>query len=307
MTDDELKKEAVDALLDRPQASNPANPYGQKLSGMFAAEPVPDLGKVRARVLASRFTPQQQKTVKPDWRNSYLALAAVALLFFTGIILLNRYQGGDSKNTETAEKAVQMKVANYAKSVVVYYRNAETLNTNLADKKLTVVAKNISASFSFDPNADVKALEIQTHGIRVSVIGTKFIVDSSERGTVVAVREGRVRVVTEKGEYIVAANQVLSASPDQKVPAVTNSDNAALFDNFSNPGFDASKELQRKNTGATGNADAVGTPPITVTLRSGTVVKGFLIREDAAAIQVRVPAMGNKALAIEKSEIIERR
>lgn len=307
MTDDEKKKQAVDALLDSQSSRDPANPYSQKLSGMFAVDPLPDLGKVRERILAGRFSPQLQKTIKPEWRNSYLALAAVALLFFTGIILLNRYAGGDPRNLQTTEQAVRMKAVNYAKSVEVYYRNADSLKTSLADKKLTLVAENISASFSFEPNQDVKALEINTHGVKVSVIGTKFIVDSSERGTVVMVREGRVRVVAGNDEFVIAANQVFSTSADTRKSAVTNSDGLVLFENFSNPQFDTNKELRPRILGKPGKTDPAGMSPITVTLRSGTVVKGFLIHEDAAAIQIKVPAMGNKALAIEKSEIVERR
>lgn len=304
MNDEQQKTKAVDAFLAGEAVGD--DRHGKVLNRLFprelATEELPDFAAVREKILQRRGG--TGKVLAFRWRFPLYAAAAVALIA-AGLLLFQRQ--GDTPDSMARQAATQKKMQpeSYHGSVDAFFRQASGVTTSLQEKQLTLKASELTALFSFEPNAAVTGVTIETRHGSVSVIGTKFIVDSTAAGLLVAVQSGKVRVRTLGKEYLLQAGQELRMAVERRstVVSTTAGDSAKLFADIQNP---AAAWPDTHLPRATDSVREKAAQPITLTLENGATIKGFLQYEDENSLRVRVTAMGQKELTFRKSEILER-
>lgn len=310
MSDEQQKKTAVDLYLRDTPAAGGANAYAEKLHYLFPRDltesTTPDFVALRRKILHARNERRNARLKKLRWQLPVLAAAACVM-----VALGIRYViGPDATNNTLAHKAtnsLHMHSEAHRGSVNIFYRDANGVHSELKDKNLVVTASELTAVFSFSPNADVKRLTIRTPRAEVTVFGTEFIVDSREEVLLVAVKTGKVKVSLDGKEFYVSAGETLTeryAAGGDKTTAVARAD-VSLFENIRNPTHEwktpAATEPPTTLENKTKPAQSV-----TLTLENGTTIKGFLEYEDSESLRLRVPAMG-QVLTLKKSDILERR
>lgn len=274
MSHDNEKQAAVEALLGISTAEAKENPHYQKLQRAWSDTETGNhrsSEQLRAAILAAVGDESRKPARKiTAW---WYIVAAAMVLFTINLFIWLPTKTHLNTTLYTANEATQV-VPNLGPGIEARIATAKSFVATRHGKWLQISAQKLEAEFQFKPKTQGERLTIKTPTADFEVVGTKFTLNADEKSATLRVLEGRVRVKSGKVDQLVKAGEYWSG------------------------GTPISTQKQEK-------PDSVKVVRIRLRLRNGSAFEGVLESENALQLRLRVPALQDQIVTIQKSDIAE--
>lgn len=305
MKDENRKEQAIESLLQLKQ-NDTENVHFDRLQKAFSerAEREPDFA-LQKEIIRKRWAEKRsQARVR---RQVYLPVAAAAALAIgIGFWLLNRQAPTNFQEAAVAQlRPAENPLRDIAGGLSVRFRPGADVTERRSTAAVVYEAKEIAGHFRFKPNENIRNVAIQLPHVRFTVVGTEFIVKGNAQQAFLAVKSGVVRVAHAGHDYLVRGGDFWSLQNGKILQGHSGKAADQLFASFHDLSVNVDK-LVDSVIHVPAQPVERPMPRITVTLKSGSEIRGLLASEDASALYVKTAATGGDTIRISKDEIAKR-
>jgi len=301
------KQKAIDSLLDLGLHSSSNNRYSERLRAAFpedSGKAELDLERMRVQVLAKQ---RRIEAERRKWRRHQVPfLAAATVLLAAGMVFWfgvngHRHEGEIIASVNTGV----VTHTEIAQSLTLNLRATTGISRKQEGDAILLSTDAISGVFDFTPKRKSETLTISLPGVTFEVVGTKFILECSGGSFFLAVDHGAVRVTTEGKQETISTGNFWSQKSGRQVSGSFGSEGKLLFSRFNDASISVSSfvekiliQPQRPKVHRESSTRA-----ITVTLKSGSVVRGELLSGENGDIEMQTPSTGSQIMRFKREEI----
>ncbi|MBV6493904.1 MAG: hypothetical protein LDLANPLL_01928 [Turneriella sp.] len=262
----------------------------------------PDFERLRQNIL-SQNQPIKIETFRSKKFYTPIAVAASTLVAIGVVYLLRQYPTTNKSATVVIASSASLhnRELHYSQALGVRVKSATNFSESVVGNRLQIKAQTLSAEFNFHPNAVLSKVEIFLPDVVFEVIGTKFILHCNEGHSFLAVDEGVVKIIASGKSHLVPSGAFWANEAGKEKMGMYGVGGQTLFKDFSQSDFQPhsviEKIIQSKQI------PTLQSGKVSITLKSGSVLRGTLVSQDESSVKIRAAATGGQVLRFNREEI----